>query len=111
MWYFVFVDEHCGLPVLRELCRTLGDAVTSCSNQVVPGMVGDPLVLLCYEHSHRKSTVPTTYALTPIEDKIEVCSVLTIGTGAGSCTPYLSSPSITGDHIHFILGKIPINVA
>lgn len=52
-----------------------------------------------------------TYALTPIEDQIEVCGVLTIGTAGGSCTPNLFSPSIPSDHLHFILSKVPIDAS
>jgi len=81
------------------------------SDQVVSGMVRDPPVLVNDEQGLFYSVHSNTYAMSPIEDQIEVCGVLTIGTSAGSCTPNLFSPSISSDHLHFIFGEVPVDAS
>lgn len=80
------------------------------SDQVVSGTVRNPSVLANYEQGGLCYLVDTkTYAMTPIENQIEVCGILTIGTGRGSCAPNLFSPSIAGDHLHFVFSEVPVD--
>lgn len=109
MRYLVLVNEHCRLPIIRETCRTLGHAMSPGSDQVISGMVRNPSILVNYEQGSCYSVHPKTYAMTPIEDQIEVGGILTIGTGGGSCTPDLFSPSVSSDHLHFIFGEVPVD--
>ena len=111
MRYLVLVNEHCRLPVIRETCRALGHAMSPGSDQVVSGPIRNPSVLVNYEQGLCYSVHSNTYAMSPIEDQIEVCGVLTIGAGAGSCIPNLFSPSISSDHFHFIFGEVPVDAS
>ncbi len=78
-------------------------------DQVVSGMVRNPLVLVKCEQGLCYSVHPKTYAMTPIEDQIGIGGVLTVGTGCSSCTPNLFSPFISSDHLHFIFSEVPVD--